>query len=124
MSTLNEILTKKDYSKRRHVIETADPLNSGKPVWIKFLFVLCIILAAMGDQKALNSMFGGLPKAISIGVVALAFFYGMYIGDYKSLKKILAPIIMYLSLLCLIMIYLIFISVRKKEEQKKKRCPK
>lgn len=111
MSALNEILTKKDYSNKRHIIETADPLNSGKPLWVKFLFVLCIILAAMGDQKALNSMFGGLPKAISIGAVALAFFYGIYIGDYKSLKKILVPTIMYISLLCLIMIYSLIIWI-------------
>ena len=83
MSTLNEILTKKDYSKKGRITKTNDPLNSGKPAWIKCLFVLCIILAAMGDQKLLNSLFGALPKAISIGTIAIAFFYGIYIGDYK-----------------------------------------
>lgn len=111
MSTLNEILTKKDYSKKRHITETADPLNSGKPVWIKIFFVLCIILAAMGDQKLLNSLFGALPKAISIGAIVIAFFYGIYIGDYKSLKKILAPTIMYISLMAFIMIYSLIIWV-------------
>ena len=111
MSTLNEILTKKDYSKKRLITKTNDPLNSGKPVWIKCLFVICIILAAMGDQKLLNSLFGALPKAISVGTIAIAFFYGIYIGDYKSLKKISAPIIMYISLMAFIMIYSLIIWV-------------
>lgn len=111
MNTLNEILTKKDYSKKRHIEQSADALNSGKPVWIKVLFILCIILATMGDQKLLNSMFGPLPKAVSIGVIAIAFFYGIYLGDYKSLKKILTPAIMYISLLAFIMIYSLIIWI-------------
>ena len=111
MSTLNEILTKKDYSKKGRIRETNDPLNSGKPAWIKCIFVLCIILAAMGDQKLLNSLFGALPKAISIGAIAIAFFYGIYIGDYKSLKKILVPSIMYISLMVFIMLYSLIVWV-------------
>ncbi len=116
MSTLNEILTKKDYSskdysKKRNIDVNDDPLNSGKPLWIKVVFVLFIVMAAMGDQKALNSMFGALPKAISIGAIALAFFFGIYQSDYKSLKKILAPAIMYISLLCLIMLYSLIIWI-------------
>lgn len=111
MSTLNEILTKKDYSKKGRFATTDASLNSGKPAWLKFLFILCIILAAMGDQKLINSLFGALPKAISIGAIGLAFFYGIYIGDSKSLKKILAPTIMYISLMAFMMIYSLIIWI-------------
>ncbi len=111
MNTVNEILTKKDYfNKNKYHIATEQEFG-GKPLWVKIFFVLCIVLAAMGDQKVLNSMFGALPKAISIGVIALAFFYGIYKNDYHSLKKILVPIIMYVAMLVMIMLYSLIIWV-------------
>lgn len=114
MNTLNEILTKKDYAERffgdkrdsRQISQ-----NSEKRLMLKVFFVLFIVLAAMGDQKVLNSLYGGIPKVISVGAIALAFFYGIYKSDYKSLKKILVPVIMYILLLVLIMVYSLIIWI-------------
>lgn len=111
MNTLNEILTKKDYSNKKHIDKSAVSANGGKPIWLKCLFVLCIIMAALGDQKLINSLFGALPKAISAGTIALAFLYGIYIGDYKSLKKIMAPSIMYILLMAFIIVYSLIIWI-------------
>ncbi len=111
MNTVNEILTKKDYSNKEKYHLATEQSFSGTPLWIKIVFVLCMILASIGEQKTLNVMFKALPKAITIGVIALAFFYGIYKSDYRSLKKILVPIFMYVAMLVLIMIYSLVIWV-------------
>ncbi len=112
MNTVEQILTVKDYSgKKRLYKRDGDFEYIKKPVWLKVLFVVIIALAAMGEWKVINRAYGGLPKAITLGALVIAFFYGIVVGDYFSFKKILKPTILYVSLIILIMLTSIVIWV-------------
>ena len=67
MRTLDQILTKKDYSRKT----PASLFYKDSPLWQRLLTIGCVVFlsgAGLGEWKVLNGMLGGLPKAISLGV--------------------------------------------------------
>ena len=73
MRTLDQILTKKDYSRKT----PASLFYKDSPLWQRLLTIGCVVflsVAGLGEWKVLNGMLGGLPKAITLGVIGLACF--------------------------------------------------
>ena len=50
-----------------------------------------------GNQS--NSAVGGLPKAISLGVIGLAMLYTLFYPDEKRLRELWKPTLLYMSLM-------------------------
>ena len=57
------------------------------PAVLIFLAVACTVLAGLGDWKVLNNAYGGLPKAIVLGTIALAFLNFLVAADFGKIKK-------------------------------------
>ena len=98
MRTLDQILTKKDYSRKT----PASLFYKDSPLWQKLLTIGCVVFlagAGLGEWKVLNSMLGGLPKAISLGVIGLAVLYALFYPDEKRLREIWKPALLYMSLM-------------------------
>ena len=57
------------------------------PAVLIFLAVACTVLAGLGDWKVLNNAYGGLPKAIVLGTIALAFLSFLVAADFGKIKK-------------------------------------
>ena len=98
MHTLDQILTKKDYSRKT----PASLFYKDSPLWQKLLTISCVVFlsgAGLGEWKVLNGMLGGLPKAISLGVIGLAVLYALFYPDEKRLREIWKPTLLYMSLM-------------------------
>lgn len=68
----------------------------------KLLTIGCVFFlagAGLGEWKVLNGMLGGLPKAISLGVIGLAVLYALFYPDEKRLREIWKPTLLYMSLM-------------------------
>ena len=57
------------------------------PAFITLIAVTCTVLAALGDWKVLNNAYGGLPKAIALGMILCAFLNFLVAADFAKLKK-------------------------------------
>lgn len=57
------------------------------PAFIIFLVVICTLLAGLGDWKVLNNAYGGLPKAIVLGVIVCAFLNFLIAADFTKFRK-------------------------------------
>lgn len=55
--------------------------------------------AGLGEWKPINSAVGGLPKAISLGVIGLAMLYTLFYPDEKRLRELWKPTLLYMSLM-------------------------
>ena len=98
MRTLDQILTKKDYSRKT----PASLFYKDSPLWQKLLTIGCVFFlagAGLGEWKVLNGMLGGLPKAISLGVIGLAVLYALFYPDEKRLRELWKPTLLYMSLM-------------------------
>lgn len=98
MRTLDQILTKKDYSRKT----PASLFYKDSPLWQKLLTIGCVFflsVAGLGEWKVLNGMLGGLPKAISLGVIGLAVLYALFYPDEKRLRELWKPTLLYMSLM-------------------------
>ena len=98
MRTLDQILTKKDYSRKT----PASLFYKDSPLWQKLLAIGCVFflsVAGLGEWKVLNGMLGGLPKAITLGVIGLAMLYTLFYPDEKRLREIWKPTLLYMSLM-------------------------
>ena len=98
MRTLDQILTKKDYSRKT----PASLFYKDSPLWQKLLTIGCVVflsVAGLGEWKVLNGMLGGLPKAITLGVIGLAMLYTLFYPDEKRLREIWKPTLLYMSLM-------------------------
>ena len=98
MHTLDQILTKKDYSRKT----PASLFYKDSPLWQRLLTIGCVVFlsgAGLGEWKVLNGMLGGLPKAISLGVIGLAVLYALFYPDEKRLRELWKPTLLYMSLM-------------------------
>lgn len=98
MRTLDQILTKKDYSRKT----PASLFYKDSPLWQKLLTISCVVFlsgAGLGEWKVLNGMLGGLPKAITLGVIGLAVLYTLFYPDETRLREIWKPTLLYMSLM-------------------------
>ena len=77
MRTLDQILTKKDYSRKT----PASLFYKDSPLWQRLLTIGCVVFlsgAGLGEWKPINSAVGGLPKAVALGVIGLAVLYALF----------------------------------------------
>lgn len=98
MRTLDQILTKKDYSRKT----PASLFYKDSPLWQKLLTIGCVVFlagAGLGEWKPINSAVGGLPKAISLGVIGLAMLYTLFYPNEKRLRELWKPTLLYMSLM-------------------------
>lgn len=98
MRTLDQILTKKDYSRKT----PASLFYKDSPLWQKLLAIGCVVFlagAGLGEWKPINTTLGGLPKAISLGVIGLAVLYTLFYPDETRLREIWKPTLLYMSLM-------------------------
>lgn len=98
MRTLDQILTKKDYSRKT----PASLFYKDSPLWQKLLTIGCVFFlagAGLGEWKPINTTLGGLPKAISLGVIGLAVLYTLFYPDETRLREIWKPTLLYMSLM-------------------------
>ncbi len=59
------------------------------PAFISFAAFMCTFLAGLGDWKVLNDTLKGLPKAITLGVIACAFLNFLVAADFRSFRRAL-----------------------------------
>ena len=110
MRTLDQILTKKDYSRKT----PASLFYKDSPLWQKLLTIGCVVflsVAGLGEWKVLNGMLGGLPKAITLGVIGLAMLYTLFYPDEKRFREIWKPTLLYMSLMAALFFWSIVIWV-------------
>lgn len=110
MRTLDQILTKKDYSRKT----PASLFYRDSPLWQRLLTIGCVVflsVAGLGEWKVLNGMLGGLPKAITLGVIGLAMLYTLFYPDEKRLREIWKPTLLYMSLMAALFFWSIVIWV-------------
>lgn len=68
------------------------------PLWyLAAPFLLFLVSAGMGEWKTINNVLSGLPKAITLGIIALAVAYAFISPDFKRLRFLAAPTALYLS---------------------------
>lgn len=62
---------------------------------------ICTALAGLGDWKTLNEAYGGLPKAVSMGVIALAVLCFFLRPDVPRAKRALSYLPLFLLLIAI-----------------------
>lgn len=93
MRELSSILQKQDYGHR-------DAQANDRPSrWLEAAGLLLFALAGLGERKAFNSAFGALPKAITLGIVALTLLCLLLRGDTGRLQSLRPPARIYLAYL-------------------------
>ena len=104
MRTASQIIVKKDYSKN----EITSSFFENKELWTKLLriaFVVLLTLAGLGEWKTLNNMLGGLPKAITAGIICLTIAYMIIFPDIKKLREILLPTLVSMSFIIALLLW-------------------
>lgn len=96
---VEQILQKKNYLNKN--VNSPNNLlkNNFSMAWMELLFVLMVFVAGLGEWKKINIVLGGLPKAITLGVVALAVIYALVTSDLSGMRVVRKPLFMYLLLL-------------------------
>ena len=110
MRTLDQILTKKDYSRKT----PASLFYKDSPLWQKLLRIGCMVFligAGLGEWRTLNNTLGGLPKIISLGVVGLAMLYTLFYPDEKRLRELWKPTLLYMSLMVALFLWSLVIWI-------------
>ena len=112
MRDVSKILTQKNYGHRTlknneralQSLSRGGELSFAHPKWLAAIFVLIIAVAGLGEDKILNLRFSGLPKALTLLVLVIAFFVLIVKGDLKRFSYIGKTSIMYIvfwAVLCL-----------------------
>lgn len=110
MRTLDQILTKKDYSRKT----PASLFYKDSPLWQKLLTIGCVVFlsgAGLGEWKPINSAVGGLPKAVALGVIGLAVLYALFYPDEKRFRELWKPTLLYMSLMVALFFWSIVIWI-------------
>lgn len=78
---------------------------------LKFMFVILTVCASMGEWKYINAILWGLPKAICLGVICIAFAYAFIRPDIKRVKQVLIPLAVYMALIAALMLWSVAIWI-------------
>lgn len=103
MRDTSKILTKKNYGKRprdygtreRDRLRGPGETDFSYPRWLPPIFIAIIAVSCLGEDKVLNVRFGGLPKAITMLVLVLAFLVLILKGDLRRFRVIGGTSLMY-----------------------------
>ena len=103
MRDTSQILTKKNYVRAtpKDYSRTGAILNVREdsfeyPRWLPPIFIAIIAVACLGEDKVLNVRFGGMPKAITMLVLVLAFLTLILKGDLKRFRTIGGTSLLYI----------------------------
>lgn len=104
MRTLSEIIVKRDYSHK----PPSSIFYKDSPFWQELLcigFIGLLTIAGLGEWKTLNNMLGGLPKAVTMGVICMTVGYGFIYPEIDRLKNIIWPTLIYMSLIAALLLW-------------------
>ena len=104
MKDVSKILKKQYYGNRSlransrvgKRLATGGAVLFSYPRWLPALFIAIIAVSCMGEDKVLNQQFRGLPKAITLGVLVMAFLVLILRGELKRLRVIGGVSLMYI----------------------------
>lgn len=99
MDSVSQILTKKDYGFHNEHKAFRPENYFERPLWIEISYVFLIFAAAMGEWKYINALLYGIPKAITLGVIVIAFFSFLIYSDTDLVEKLIKPFLFYFLLL-------------------------
>lgn len=111
MRELSEILEKKNYTE-----SAIGKQNGTYYLFNKTVFIILIMLSALGEWKKINAVMAGLPKAITLGVILLAFASLAVAPNFKRAKELVKPSAMYMLLILMLLLWSIVIWVLKFSE--------
>lgn len=77
------------------------PKRSAVAVCVVFL----LTAAGLGEWKTINTLLYGLPKAFTLGIVALALFCVLVRPDLQRLRSLFAPAVLCFSLLAALLLW-------------------
>lgn len=109
MRSSSEIIVRKDYTRGPSTIFYKD-----SPFWQTFLaicFVALLSFAGLGEWKTLNNLLGGLPKAITVGIIVMAAGYAIIYPDRRRIRDVLTPTAMFLSLIAALFLWSVVIWI-------------
>ncbi len=99
MDSVSKILTKKDYGFHNEHKAFSPENYFERPRWMQVAYVFLIYAAAMGEWKFINVLLYGIPKAITLGVIVIAFFSFLIYSDTDLVKKFIKPFLYFFLLL-------------------------
>ncbi len=99
MDRVSQILTKKDYGFHNQHRDLGPESCFERPLWTQIAYVFLIAASALGEWKYLNALLYGLPKAITLGVIVIAFFSFLIYNDTELVKKLIKPFLYFFLLL-------------------------
>lgn len=104
MRTLSEIIVKKDYTAEQKPQPLLDQtIRLSRRLRLCFIFLLTA--AGLGEWKTLNNMLGGLPKAITAGIICMTIAYAIIFPDLKRFKQLKGPTLFYMSLITALLLW-------------------
>lgn len=108
MRALSEILEKKNYTS-----SAVKKQNGTYYLLAEIIFIFLITLSALGEWKKINAVAAGLPKALTVGVILMAFVFLVIAPDFKRAKELWGPAAMYMLLILMLLLWSIVIWVLK-----------
>ena len=83
--------------------------DNTRPTVIKFLCIMLYFLAGMGEWRYINGVYGGLPKAITLGIIGIAVLYALVKPETDRLRAVTFPSVLYFCLIIAILLWSIVI---------------
>ncbi|MFR7843247.1 MAG: hypothetical protein ACLU3U_09465 [Gallintestinimicrobium sp.] len=105
MRTLSEIIVKKDYTAKQKPRPFLDQNNPVIQKGLRLCFIFLLTAAGLGEWKTLNTMLGGLPKAITAGIICMTIAYAIIFPDLKRFKQLKGPTLFYMSLITALLLW-------------------
>ena len=72
---------------------------------LRLCFIFLLTAAGLGEWKTLNNMLGGLPKAITAGIICMTIAYAIIFPDLKRFKQLKGPTLFYMSLITALLLW-------------------
>ena len=72
---------------------------------LRLCFIFLLTAAGLGEWKTLNNMLGGLPKAITVGIICMTIAYAIIFPDLKRFKQLKGPTLFYMSLITALLLW-------------------
>lgn len=88
-------------------IKTGALFKKKKPLELLFEvgFVVLLVCASLGEWKVINQVLEGIPKGICAGIILMAMGKACIWPDIERIKKLISPVVMYLLLIALLMLW-------------------